>query len=143
MPERNLVHVLRRFQGMLGLRPMEQTADDALLEQFVRVRNEEAFAALVQRHGPARPGSVHHHKAFIPSNTGAVRTAFSQVSQLFEFLRVSNVKTKIPNNSEILRPVAALFTAMKYSGPGPATPESQNRHCTSLFPLVARRLSEN
>jgi RNA polymerase sigma-70 factor (ECF subfamily) len=44
--------VVRIVRKLIGLHPIEQTSDGALLERFVIVRDETAFAALVQRHGP-------------------------------------------------------------------------------------------
>ncbi len=52
MSEKALAPVLRRIRDLFGRHPTEQTADGALLERFVATRDEAAFAALVQRHGP-------------------------------------------------------------------------------------------
>jgi RNA polymerase sigma factor (sigma-70 family) len=44
--------LLRRLCGLASQPPPEASADAALLERYVRDRDEAAFAALVRRHGP-------------------------------------------------------------------------------------------
>jgi RNA polymerase sigma factor (sigma-70 family) len=44
--------LLRRLCGLVSLPPADESADAALLERFVRDRDEAAFAVLVSRHGP-------------------------------------------------------------------------------------------
>src|SRR5262245_25140757 len=44
--------VLRHLRGALGLRAGEARGDGELLGDFIARRDEAAFAALVQRHGP-------------------------------------------------------------------------------------------
>ena len=52
MADAPLVPVLRGIRKLLGLGPAEQSADAVLLEQFTSTRDEAAFAALMERHGP-------------------------------------------------------------------------------------------
>jgi len=52
MPVGKLSRVLQHIRHIAGARPGQETTDTALLEQFVRDRDEQAFATLVQRHGP-------------------------------------------------------------------------------------------
>jgi RNA polymerase sigma factor (sigma-70 family) len=48
----DLAHVLRRLRCMVELRGIAQISDRALLERFFEHRDETAFTALVERHGP-------------------------------------------------------------------------------------------
>lgn len=52
MSENTLAPVLRSLRKLLVRHHAEQTTDATLLERFVSTRDGEAFAALVQRHGP-------------------------------------------------------------------------------------------
>ena len=52
MSRSNLAPVLHSIRRLLGLHAAEQTTDRTLLDRFASVREEAAFAALVQRHGP-------------------------------------------------------------------------------------------
>jgi hypothetical protein len=52
MADGTLANVLGQIRRLLQRRTGEEQSDQALLEQFVRARDEAAFAALVERHGP-------------------------------------------------------------------------------------------
>jgi RNA polymerase sigma factor (sigma-70 family) len=52
MAEMQLAHLLRRLRQAIGVPAGGETTDSHLLAQFVRDRNEQAFAALLERRGP-------------------------------------------------------------------------------------------
>lgn len=52
MPERQLARVVQHFRRMLTTSATTQTTDGDLLTRYVRQRDEQAFEALVDRHGP-------------------------------------------------------------------------------------------
>jgi HlyD family secretion protein len=47
-----LNRVIRHLRHMVGAAPQGEHSDAQLLQQFAQDRDETAFAALVQRHGP-------------------------------------------------------------------------------------------
>ncbi len=47
-----LNHVLRQLRRLIGPTSTATTTDAELLQRFVRERDESAFAALMDRHGP-------------------------------------------------------------------------------------------
>src|SRR5262245_52600952 len=51
MAQRQLRGVVRHLRGLAGAPPVEPT-DRSLLERFSALRDEDAFATLVRRHGP-------------------------------------------------------------------------------------------
>jgi hypothetical protein len=50
--------MLRQLRQLLGARPISGVSDDYLLRQFRTRREEDAFAAMVQRHGPSKHGAA-------------------------------------------------------------------------------------
>src|SRR5262245_32808635 len=52
MPEPELRALLRHIPHLAGPPPAGEPSDRELLARFARFREEAAFAALVQRHGP-------------------------------------------------------------------------------------------
>ncbi|MGE3808816.1 MAG: sigma-70 family RNA polymerase sigma factor [Gemmataceae bacterium] len=52
MPQRPLARVVRRLRSLLGSPGQVDLSDRLLLERFVTQRDDQAFAALLLRHGP-------------------------------------------------------------------------------------------
>lgn len=52
MASGTLSQVLRRLRSLVGQQPVDELADDQLLERFVARQDPQAFAALVERYGP-------------------------------------------------------------------------------------------
>ncbi|HEY7158533.1 MAG TPA: sigma-70 family RNA polymerase sigma factor [Gemmataceae bacterium] len=52
MADTPLAPVVRHLHKLAGLSPLSNVSDAQLLERFVQRRDEDAFAALVRRHGP-------------------------------------------------------------------------------------------
>src|SRR6516225_410382 len=52
MTRTQIAPVARQFQRMLGAQRARELTDTQLLERFVAVHEEDAFAALLRRHGP-------------------------------------------------------------------------------------------
>jgi len=54
MPSGTLSGVLRRLRGLIGQPPIDELADDQLLDRFVARHDPAAFTALVERFGPTQ-----------------------------------------------------------------------------------------
>jgi RNA polymerase sigma factor (sigma-70 family) len=52
MAEAQLIHLLRNLRRLIGPPGDEPASDGRLLDRFVRLRDENAFVALMRRHGP-------------------------------------------------------------------------------------------
>lgn len=52
MPSGTMHDVMRRLRGLVARPALGAETDEELLDRFVTLRDEEAFAALVRRHGP-------------------------------------------------------------------------------------------
>src|SRR5271166_2917031 len=52
MAEGPLRKVMRQIHQLVGASPNDALTDSQLLERFAQRRDESAFAALVERHGP-------------------------------------------------------------------------------------------